>query len=202
LDTRSASRLAAVSPPLFVAIVVVLTAHEWTFLHDLGWRVWGTSNVPWPSSTALGSWGWLQILNFLQLGLAVLFLGWNLRRLLPARRTSQVGRSAFLLAGLALVALCFKTDPHGTVKTWHGAIHTTAFGVLVIAMLVSMVAIARVPDAQLRWASAIAAVAFVVFTAISVAWGGSGAVFGTLALLMILAWVETLAVRLEAGAQI
>jgi hypothetical protein len=74
--------------------------------------------------------------------------------------------------------------------------------VLVIAMLVSMVAIARVADAQLRWASAIAAVAFVVFTAISVAWGGSGAVFGTLALLMILAWVETLAVRLEAGAHI
>ena len=190
-------RLVAFAPPLFVVIVVVLTAHQWAFLHHLGWRVWGTSDVPWPSSTALGSWGWLQVLNFLQLGLAVLVLGWDLSRLLPVRRAATVARRALLLAGVALVALCFKTDPHGTIKTWHGAIHVIAFSVLVLAMLVAMVAVSRAADAPLGWVSALAAAAWIAFTAVSVAWSRSGAVFGTLALLTILAWVEILALRMQ-----
>ena len=190
-------RLVAIAPPLFVVIVIVLTAHQWAFLHHLGWRVWGTGDVPWPSSTALGGWGWVQVLNFLQLGLAVLVLGWDLSRLLPVRRAATVARRALLLAGLALVALCFKTDPHATIKTWHGAIHVIAFSVLVLAMLVAMVAVSRAADAPLGWVSALAAAAWIAFTAVSVAWSRSGAVFGTLALLTILAWVEILALRLQ-----
>jgi Protein of unknown function (DUF998) len=193
LSDRQASRLAALSAPIFVVIVVVLTVHEWSFLHHLGWRVWGSSNVPWPSSTALGSWGWLQIVNFLQLGLAVLYLSERFTKLLPARRARTLARWTLRLAGLALLALCFKTDPSGTVKTWHGGIHAIAFVVLVLATLVAMFAVARAGTQPARRASMFAAAAVILFTAVSIAWSGSGAVFGTLALLTILGWVELLA---------
>lgn len=149
--------------------------------------------MPWPSSTALGSWGWLQIVNFLQLGLAVLYLSERFTKLLPARRARTVARWALRLAGLALLALCFKTDPSGTVKTWHGGIHTIAFVVLVLATLVAMFAVARAGTQPVGRTSVFAAAAVVLFSAVSIAWSGSGAVFGTLALLTILAWVELLA---------
>ena len=72
-----------------------------------------------------------------------------------------------------------------------------AFSVLVLAMLVAMVAVSRAADAPLGWVSALAAAAWIAFTAVSVAWSRSGAVFGTLALLTILAWVEILALRMQ-----
>jgi hypothetical protein len=193
------SRLAApavAAPIVFVAIVALLTAHEWDFLHRIGWTVWGKTNVPWPSSTALGSWGWLQVVNFVQLGIAVLALAVALRTILPPGRAASVARGALIVAGLSLVVLAFKTDPDTShIKTWHGAIHAAAFVVLVVGSIVAMLSVWRTRWPRGSRASLAAATVVVATTLVSFAWSEGSTVVGGISLLAILTWVELLALR-------
>jgi hypothetical protein len=194
------SRLAApavAAPIVFVTVVALLTAHEWDFLHRIGWKVWGKTNVPWPSSTALGSWGWLQVVNFVQLGIAVLALAVALRTALPRGRAASVARGALIVAGLSVVALAFKTDPDTShIKTWHGAIHAAAFVVLVVASIVAMLSVWRTRWPPAARISLAASVLIVATTLVSFAWSTGSTVVGGISLLAILAWIELLALRI------
>jgi hypothetical protein len=190
-----------VAPVVFVAIVAVLTVHEWNFLHRLGWKLWGKTDVPWPSSTALGSWGWLQVLNFIQLGLAILGLTLAMRAVLPPGRAARVGRWALTVTGLAVVALAFKTDPTSTIKTWHGGIHAIAFLVLVLSALVAMFAIWRSRWPGLSRASLALATVALASTIVSFIWASASTVIGGISLLALLVWTMLVALAVRAAAR-
>ena len=198
MDARRLALPAVIAPFVFVAVVAVVTAHEWDFLHDLGWRVWGKTNVPWPSATALGSWGWLQVLNFLQLGLSVLLLAYAMGAALPPGRAARIGRGAVAVEGLAVVALSFKTDPDSNkITTWHGSIHAAAFLVLIVFALVAMFAIWRSRWPGLSRPSLALALVTLAAIAVSFGWSAGSTVIGSVSLLAILVWVEVVALRLR-----
>ena len=157
MTTRKLALAGLVGPPLFAVLVVFLTAIEWDFLHDIGWSagLFNNPKAPWPSSTALGDYGFLQVLNFLLLGISVLALAFALFPLLDVRR--KVGPSLLLIAGTAAVCSAFKTD-YATVRgdspdTWNGVVHVIAFFSLAVAMLASMFVLASQFRRDERWRS-------------------------------------------------
>jgi hypothetical protein len=201
VNPRRLALPAAIAPVVFVVIVALVTAHEWDFLHDLGWHVWGKTNVPWPSATALGSWGWLQVLNFLQLGLSVILLAVAMGAALPPGRAARIGRGAAAVVGGSIVALAFKTDPDSNhITTWHGAVHAGAFLVLVVFSLVGMFAIWRSGWPRLSRPSLVLALVAFAAIAVSFAWAAGSTVIGSVSLLAILVWVELVALRLGRAA--
>src|SRR3712207_5412740 len=83
--------------PIFAGVVVILTALEWDFLHGLGWTVGDSGELNYPSGLARGSYGVIQILNFLVLGLLGLLF-------LVGLRTQFVHRASGVVATVALGA--------------------------------------------------------------------------------------------------
>jgi Protein of unknown function (DUF998) len=138
---RNAALAGMIGPALFALIVVVLTVAQYGFMVDLGWDPIGASDVPWPSGLALGSLGWLQVVNFILLGLALMVFAVGLHRGVAARvRGSVIGPVLLVAAGVALVLSAFKTDPSlsGGPQSWHGLIHGLAFLLLVLSLLLSL----------------------------------------------------------------
>jgi hypothetical protein len=87
----------------FVLGLVVLTLMQYDFMVETGW--------PWPSGLALGTWGWLQVLNFVFFGLTMIAFAVGLHRSVAVGgRMSWVGPILFIVAGVAMVLLGFKVD--------------------------------------------------------------------------------------------
>jgi hypothetical protein len=138
---RNAALAGMIGPALFALIVVVLTVAQYGSMVDLGWDPIGASDVPWPSGLALGPLGWLQVVNFILLGLALMVFAVGLHRGVAARvRGSVIGPVFLVAAGVALVLSAFKTDPSlsGSPQSWHGLIHGLAFLLLVLSLLLSL----------------------------------------------------------------
>jgi uncharacterized protein DUF998 len=200
LNARRLALLGSIGPALFVVIVIVLTKLEWDFLHRLGWHLVQDSSVPYPSSTAMGPYGWLQTLNFIQVGLSVIAIALGVWR--SVRPRPRVGAGFLFLAGVAILLSMFTTD--GTTNqptTWHGWIHSSAFILLLFSTLLGTLTMAF----QLRntpgWrgvALASAAVPVVIIGTLFL--GGAvkqaGGLIGLLSLLAIFAWFELLGLRL------
>lgn len=148
---RRLAIFATIGPVLFWVVALgVVTPLERSFLHSLGWRETGLSPVPYPSATALGAFGWLQILNFGQMGLSLVALAIGLWRSVVPR--PRVGITFVFLAGVALLASMFKTDPtSGTPVTWHGWIHSLAFVLLVVSFAGGVIALAIELRTTDRW---------------------------------------------------
>jgi hypothetical protein len=122
-----------------VFIVAVLTVAQYGFMRGLGWHPIGSSGVPWPSGLALGPYGWLQILNFVLLGLLVIAFALGLHRRVSGR-AAKLGTGSLMLAGVALVLLGFKTDPallSTGPQTLSGWIHGSAFVLLTLSLLLT-----------------------------------------------------------------
>jgi len=151
LTTRRLAIFAAIGPVLFWVVALgIVTPLEWGFLHSLGWRETGPSPIPYPSATALGPFGWLQILNFGQFGLSLIALAIGLWKSVVPR--PRVGITFIFFAGVSVLASMFKTDPtSGTPMTWHGWIHALAFVLLIVSFVVSAVALAVEMRKNERW---------------------------------------------------
>ena len=110
MRTRTLALISLVGPTAFAALVFLATALEWDFLHDLGWSAepFDSPDPPWPSSAALGDWGFLLVLGFLALGVSIVSLAVALLRLLDVGR--KVGPVVLALAG---VGVC--TRPSGRI---------------------------------------------------------------------------------------
>jgi hypothetical protein len=126
-----AGRAGMLAGPLFLTVVVLLTAAEWDFLHRAGWTVFGVNKIPYPSYTALGPYGWVQVTNFFVLGLLILMLVSGLARHLSGW-TGATGRVLLTLAGLAAATSAFRTDPVPGPTSWHGVIHAISFVVVAL----------------------------------------------------------------------
>src|SRR2546425_2293606 len=202
MTTRRLALAGLLGPPVFAVVVVVVTALEWDFLHGVGWTAgpFDSPDPPWPSSTALGHYGFLQILNFILLGASVLALATALFRLLDVRR--KVGASLLVVLGASLLASSFRAD-YGMVggggpDTWNGTVHAAAFTFLIPAAVLSMLALAAQFRRAERWRSLslyslLAAVLALASIVVNLAGGGNLFFYTVLALL--LGWLSLIAAR-------
>jgi hypothetical protein len=202
VTTRRLALAGLVGPPFFAAIVVFVTAIEWNFLHDLGWSAapFDSPDPPWPSSAALGGWGFLLVLGFLLLGLSVLALAVALFRLLPARR--QIGPILLALAGVGVGLSAFRTD-HGSAggggpETWNGTAHAVGLTIFIPVVVFSMLVLAAQFRGDERWrpmsrqsliAGLVALASFFAFLVFSCS------VFFWIFLVIVLAWLALTSAR-------
>jgi hypothetical protein len=155
VTTRRLALAGLGGPPLFAAIVVLVTALEWDFLHDLGWSAapFDSPDPPWPSSAALGDWGLLLVLGFLLLGLSVLALAVALFRLLLARR--KLGPILLALAGVGVGLAAFRTDygsaGGGGPETWNGTVHAVGLTIFIPVVVLSMLVLAAQFRREEQW---------------------------------------------------
>ena len=200
LSTRRLALAASIGPVLFVAIAIVMTVLEWDFLHRMGWHLVQDSSVPFPSTTAMGPYGLLQTLNFIQFGLSVIALAAGLWR--TVRPRPRVGIAFVALAGVAILLSMFTTD--GTTNqptTWHGTIHSLAFILHLLTTLLGAVALAVQLRNNAQWRSVARAAIGVPIAVIAtfLLAGGvkqAGGLLSILSLLVIIGWYELLALRL------
>jgi hypothetical protein len=200
LVTRYLALVGLIGPPLFASIIIVLTAIEWDFLHDLGWSggPFDQPDTPWPSSTALGDYGLVQVLNFILLGVSVLALAIALFRLLAVRW--KVGPSLLVLLSAGLATSAFRTDfataTGAGPDTWNGVTHAAALTVVFPAALASMWALAAQFRSDARWRpwsrySLIAA--GIALTSLIAALAGGGNVFLWVFFIIVLSWLSVVA---------
>ncbi len=71
--TRKLATGGMVAPWLWSAIVIVLTGLEFDTLTGFGWTPGASHGVNYPSSLALGRFGWAQMANFALFGLLMIF---------------------------------------------------------------------------------------------------------------------------------
>jgi hypothetical protein len=199
MSVRNGGLAGMIGPALFALIVVVLTVLQYNFMVGLGWDPVGVSDVPWPSALALGPYGFLQVLNFIFFGIMLIFFAAALQRNVATEGwTSRLGPTCLVVAGVALVLLAFKTDPHMSARshTWHGSIHIGAFLLLGLSFLAALLLFWRRLEKDPAWrgyglyslvSAGIAVVLFFV--------PGQAAVY--LFFAVLLTWVEVLAIRLH-----
>jgi hypothetical membrane protein len=119
----------AVAPFLFLLGTIGISRLEQDFMKQLGWDVW-------PSGLALGPDGWLQMLNFIILGVLLVAFARAVAAVPPRSRWAKAAPVLLALAGVAAVMLVFKTDPY-EVETWHGIVHALAYFVWLASVVVS-----------------------------------------------------------------
>jgi hypothetical protein len=202
VTTRRLALAGLVGPPLFAAIVILVTALEWDFLHGLGWSAapFDSPDPPWPSSAALGDRGFLLVLGFLLLGLSVLAVALALFRLLDARR--KIGPILLGLAGVNVGLSAFRTDygsaGGGGPETWNGTVHAVGLTIFIPVVVVSMLVLASQFRRDERWrpmsrhsliAGLIALASFFAFLAFHCS------VFFWIFLAVVLAWLALTSAR-------
>jgi hypothetical protein len=201
---RNAAFAGLIGPALFALIVVVLSVAQYGFMIDLWWDPIDASDVPWPSGLALGPLGWLQVLNFILFGLALMVFAVGLHRGVAARvRGSVIGPALLVVAGVALVLAAFKTDPSlsGGPQSWHSLIHGLAFVLLVLSLLLSFLLLWWRLRRDPLWRgydlyTIITAVLYVVLFFLSASQWAFYLFLG-----VVLVWVEVMAIRLRSVAE-
>jgi hypothetical protein len=156
LDTARAQGLAAiVAGPLFLAVIAVLTLVELDFMHGLGWGFTRDDQVPWPSGLALGSYGAVQIANFVLAGTLLALFVRGFRRELPATRSGRIAVVFLATIAVGIAVSGFPTDRATTAgdapNTWHGYLHVIAFVVVALSSLLAPIATAVALRRNPRW---------------------------------------------------
>lgn len=154
-DTRRLGGLAGmVVGPLFLAVVGLLTWAELGYLHGLDWGYTKDNPVPWPSATALGPHGWVQVLNFAVAGLLIV----TFAHAFQVELRGRVGRVAawlLYLMGVALIVSAFPTDHASTLghspDTWHGILHSIGFVCLALPSLIAPLLVAVALRRRAGW---------------------------------------------------
>jgi Protein of unknown function (DUF998) len=147
LDTARAQGLAPiVAGPLFLVVIAVLTLVELDFMHGLGWGFTRDHKVPWPSGLALGSYGAIQIANFVLAGTLLALFVRGFRRELPASRSGRIAVALLATIAVGIAVSGFPTDrataAGDSPNTWHGYLHVIGFVVVVLSSLLAPIATA------------------------------------------------------------
>ncbi len=180
-------------PGLFFAIMIVLgqITPDYDAISRFG------------SELSLGRYGWAMIANFIVVGTAVLGLAFALWHTAGSDRAGRLAARMVGAAGAAfLVAGIFVTDPHGQVKTFHGALHFgAALVIFFIAVPVGGLAMSR----RLRglpWLSRYSALTGMATPLLFIATVMSGHYLGLVERIVIgvvLAWLTVLAAAVHSG---
>jgi hypothetical protein len=202
VTTRRLALVGLIGPPLFVALVLVVTAIEWDFLHDLGWSAapLASPDVPWPSSAALGDSGALLVLGFFILAASILALAVALFRLLGRRRT--VGPALLVLLAFGAVCAAFRTDygsaGGGGPETWNGFVHALGFTILVFVSIPAILVLGARFRRDEPWRQAARysfAAALIAVSSLAGFLAGGGNLFFYVFLGDVLAWLTLVAAR-------
>ena len=152
-STRTLATGGMVAPWIWTAVVIVLTVLEYDTLTGFGWTLLSAPNVNYPSSLALGAFGWAQMANFGLLGILLIGLAIALYRSVRPRWTARVAPVLLGISGFGFVMSVFPTDhgPPNAPETWHGDIHILGFIVFFLPMVLSMFFIALSFRGDSRW---------------------------------------------------
>jgi hypothetical protein len=140
-------------PWVWTAIVLVLTVLEYDTLTGFGWTPGGSYGVNYPSSLALGQFGWAQMANFALLGLSLIGLAIALYRSVRPGWPAKVAPVLMGIAGFGFLLSVFPTDtgPPNAAATWHGEIHGIGFIVAFLPLVLSMFFFALSARGDSRW---------------------------------------------------
>ena len=124
---------------LFGAELLLLTILQYDFMRSLRWSP--LVPIDWPSGLALGPYGAWMTAGFVGGGLVLMLFALGVRQLFPQR----VAPLLFFSAGIAMLMLCFPTDPtyRSTPITFHGILHDSAYVLLGITFVPGMILLAR-----------------------------------------------------------
>jgi hypothetical protein len=139
-DPRRVAGLAGLAvAPTYFFFVVLVTALEWDYLHDLGWSVTGEYDLPYPSVLARGDFGVLMMLNFLVVGILIATFARGFRREFRHRISGWVTTVALVLCALAALLDIAPTGLEDEAASWHDTMHAIGFLLIVVASMVAMV---------------------------------------------------------------
>lgn len=143
METPHLLRLVAltgiIGPFLFAGMLTLLTILQYDFMRSLRWHP--LMPIDWPSGLALGPYGiWMNV-AFAGTGLVLMLFAWGLGQVFPASKAWLL----FLASGLAMLMLCFPTDPtyRTTPMTWHGILHDSAYVLLGLSFIPGQLVLAR-----------------------------------------------------------
>ncbi|MBA3704084.1 MAG: DUF998 domain-containing protein [Rubrobacteraceae bacterium] len=140
-------------PVLFVTVILALTALQYDFMLEIGWRPLAEPADAWPSGLALGPYGLLQNANFVASGLLLALFATGLHLGVGDRRGLRAGPALLLLAGMAMALMGFERDPIRRVgpRSLHGLVHDAAFVLFILAMLAALFSLWRGFGKHLCW---------------------------------------------------
>jgi len=152
-STRTLATGGAIAPWLWSAIVIVLTVLEYDTLTGFGWTPLSSHGVNYPSSLALGQFGWAQMANFGLFGILSIGLAIALYRSVRPQWPARVAPVLIGIAGFGHLMSVFPTDhgPPSAATTWHGAIHAAGFITFFIPVLLSMFLLVLSFRGDSRW---------------------------------------------------
>jgi len=186
-----------IAPILFAVVVAGLTIAQADFMGTLGWHPLGPV-IDWPSGLALGPYGWLMTVTFFLCGTLMAFFAYGLKLALQ----DKLGTTLLMIAGFAMMALIFTTDPTlGTVtKTWHGILHDSFFAVLGLTLMPGMLLLGGVFQRRAEWQD-LSNYTWVTLALVIPTFWLKGVAFYVF-LLAILTWGVVVALRLKATQQV
>ena len=122
VSIRRAALAGMIGAPLFGLIVAGLTVLQYDFMVGLGWHPVLSSTIVWPSGLAVGPYGWLQTVNFMVFGLALLVFARGLHQGIAGGAGSKVGPALLTAAGVGTLLCAFTAEPDLTAlpQTVHG----------------------------------------------------------------------------------
>ena len=183
-----------VGPALFALVVVALTIAQYDFMLGIGWRPLEDPAGAWPSGLALGLYGWAQSLNFAISGLLLVVFASGLHR--GMANGPKTGSVLLAISSVAMALLAFDTDPiiRTGPRTLHGWIHDLAFVLFAISLVLSFFFLWRCMEQNTLWKSygRYTLVTGLLATPLLLLPGPTY----YLSFVLILAWLEVLAIRL------
>ncbi len=195
LRVREAAVAGIVGPALFALVVVALTVVQYDFMIETGWRPVTDPAGAWPSGLALGPYGWVQSFNFAVSGVLLVVFAIGLHRGIVGG--SKVGPALLLISGVAMALLAFETDPiiRSGPRTLHGWVHDLAFILFFVSLAPSFFFLWRRMKRDPFWriygrytlVTGLFAVPLFLLP---------GPTY-YLSLVLVLAWLEVLAIRLR-----
>jgi hypothetical membrane protein len=132
--TRRLALAGIVFPPLWLVVLIVLGFVKPGFnqLTQAG------------SSESIGQYGWVQIANFIVLGIALVVFAFGLWQGFGDRLSGRIGSVLMALAGVGLVgAGVFSSDGGNRAVSFHGNMHMTFSLVLFLSLLIAGFVYAR-----------------------------------------------------------
>jgi len=136
--TRRTSALAGLTlGPLWFTVVIIVTWLEWDFLHSLGWELVDNNEVPYPSATARGDYGFLQMANFAVAGILAAVFAVGFRREFRRKVAGRVATAGFGLFALGMLLNVGQTDLGEEPVTWHGTMHDIGFVLTLLSMAIA-----------------------------------------------------------------
>jgi hypothetical protein len=193
---RVAAVAGMVGPALFALVLVALTVVQYDFMLGIGWRPVADPAGAWPSGLSLGPYGLVQSLSFAISGVLLGIFALGLHHGIEGR--SRTGPGLLVLSGFAMALLAFETDPiiRTGPRTLHGWAHDLAFVLFTASLVPTFFFLWRRMQGDPLWrrhgrytliTGLLAAPLFLL----------PGPAY-YLSLILILTWLEVLAIRLWA----